>query len=504
MPGQPVRVAFVNPQGNFDPGNSHLAAHPDFGGQLVYVREIARALSEAGHSADILTRRVVDTEWPEFEGRTDSYPGFPNIRILRIPCGPDEFLPKEELWPHLGEWVEGIVGFYEEEGSWPDLWTGHYADGGLCAALLEEKSGVPFTFTGHSLGAQKLDQLLRNTDEETSESALATADDRYKFGARISAERDAMARAAAIITNSSIERYEQYGHPAYKDVANPEGDERFTVIPPGVNLEIFSAESQSGWEEEVLDRIQTALERDISPERHDLPAVIAWSRLDPKKNHLALVKAFAGSPSLREKANLVMITRGLDDPLRNPGQANQEQQAVLESLVSEIEEAGLWGSVSAFDLSGQSALAALYRWGVSTGSVFCLPAEHEPFGMSVVEAMSVGLPVVVTGSGGPREIVAEGQAGLLVDPHDPTEIADQLLKLLSDREEWQKYARRGMERVRERYSWDRAAEAYVSLAGQPGVRRTEASFPLPEFIRGSSNRGLPNLGKWWPLKERTS
>ena len=162
-----MRVALVNPQGNFDPGNSHLAAHPDFGGQLVYVREIARALSEAGHAADILTRRIVDPAWPEFESHIDSYPGSPNIRILRIPCGPDHFLPKEELWPYLGEWVERVVSFYEAEGSWPGLWTGHYADGGLCAALLEEKSGIPFTFTGHSFGAWKLDQLLRDTGNET-------------------------------------------------------------------------------------------------------------------------------------------------------------------------------------------------------------------------------------------------------------------------------------------------------------------------------------------------
>ncbi len=493
-----MRVAFVNPQGNFDPDNSHLAAHPDFGGQLVYVREIARALSEAGHSADILTRRIADPDWPEFESETDSYPGFPNIRILRIPCGPDHFLPKEELWPYLGKWVERVARFYEEEGSWPDLWTGHYADGGLCAALLEEKSGVPFTFTGHSLGAQKLDQLLRNTGNETSEASLAAVDSHYNFGARIDAERTAMARASAIITNSSIERYEQYGHPAYRSVADPESDERFTVIPPGVNLEIFSAQARSSWEDEVLGKIHQALERDVLPGRRKLPAVIAWSRLDPKKNHLALVRAFAERSELREKANLFMITRGLDDPLRDPGSANEEQQKVLRSLVAVVEEANLWGSVSAFDLSGQTALAALYRWGAATGGVFCLPAEHEPFGMSVVEAMAVGLPVVVTENGGPYEITAGGESGLLANPDNPVQIADQLLRLLSDSKTWQTYADRGRKRIQERYSWHRAAEGYISLAKQApdGKRRANDPFPLPAFIRESSPTRLPILRSW--------
>src|SRR4028119_664767 len=83
-----MRVAFVNPQGNFDPRNSYLASHPDFGGQLVYVREVARVLGEMGHRADILTRRILDPGWPEFAEETDAYPGQANVRILRAPCAP--------------------------------------------------------------------------------------------------------------------------------------------------------------------------------------------------------------------------------------------------------------------------------------------------------------------------------------------------------------------------------------------------------------------------------
>jgi sucrose-phosphate synthase len=65
--------------------------------------------------------------------------------------------------------------------------------------------------------------------------------------------------------------------------------------------------------------------------------------------------------------------------------------------------------------------------------VFCLPAEYEPFGLNVVEAMAVGLPVVATSNGGPREITNEGNAGLMADPHDPTDIAAKLLRLFSER-----------------------------------------------------------------------
>src|ERR687898_1653336 len=127
-----MHVAFVNPQGNFDPNDSYLASHPDFGGQLVYVREVARTLEQLGHKVDILTRRIVDSDWPEFSAETDGYPGHPNLSIVRIPCGPDGFLPKEELWPYLGtEFVPRLLDLYEREGSLPDAVTSHYGDGGL-------------------------------------------------------------------------------------------------------------------------------------------------------------------------------------------------------------------------------------------------------------------------------------------------------------------------------------------------------------------------------------
>lgn len=496
-----MRIAFVNPHGNFDEAASHLTAHPDFGGQLVYVREVALALAAIGHQVDILTRRIDDPQWPEFAAAIDGYLDQPGVRILRFPCGPRGFLPKEELWPHLGEWVGRILAWRRDEGEWPDLWTGHYADGGVCAALLAEQSGVPCSFTGHSLGAWKLDGLLFPSDSEASTYSrddLLAADLCYNFGARIAAERAAMARAATIITNSFTERYDQYSHPAYAGVADVHDDRQFETIGPGVNLHVFDPSTRGPRDAEVRGAIHTALARDIAPERRDLPAVIAWSRLDPKKNHIALVRAFAQNPSLRARANLMMVMRGLDDPLRDFERASVGDQAVLRPLVREVQTSGLWGAVSAFSLAGQDALAALYRWGAETGAVFCLPSEHEPFSLTVIEAMSTGLPVVATRNGGPREITDDGRAGLLADPNNYAELGSQLLRLLADRDAWQAYASAGRQRVLDRYSWARTAEGYARLAGEiaRGERAGRKSYPLPDFLRDSPEVTLPRLSGW--------
>ena len=81
-----MHIGFLNPQGNFDANDSYWTEHPDFGGQLVYVKEIALAMAALGHQVDIITRRIVDPKWPEFAEPVDYYPVMTTPRIIRIPA----------------------------------------------------------------------------------------------------------------------------------------------------------------------------------------------------------------------------------------------------------------------------------------------------------------------------------------------------------------------------------------------------------------------------------
>ena len=51
-----MHIGFLNPQGNFDSGNSHISEHPDFGGQLIYVREVAMAMALSAGASEYLVK----------------------------------------------------------------------------------------------------------------------------------------------------------------------------------------------------------------------------------------------------------------------------------------------------------------------------------------------------------------------------------------------------------------------------------------------------------------
>ena len=501
-----MHIAFLNPQGNFDPADSYWTQHPDFGGQLVYVKQVALAMGQMGHRVDILTRQIVDPEWPEFAEPFDAYPEAPNVRIVRLAAGPRGFLRKELLWPHLvRDWADRILEFYRDEGGLPDAMTAHYGDGGLCGALIEARTSVPFTFTAHSLGAQKMDKL------RVTRANVADMDGRYHFARRILAERLSMNRSAVNITSTLQERFSQYSHNAYRGAVDWTDDARFSVVPPGVNMEIFDRDAllarDAGYagEDSCYVRIQAALARDLLPERLDLPCIVASSRLDPKKNHLGLVEAFASSSELRRRTNLVIVTSNLEDPLNaeRGGAAptvhremGDTERAVLDSVMAVIDQAQLRGQVSMFALRGQGELAAGYRFFARRNSVFALTALYEPFGLAPLEAMASGLPAVVTKFGGPSESLRQGdeEYGVLVDPGDLEEVSTALFSLVISPDRWQRYAEAGYRRVRSRYTWERTAEGYLDAIKRaldhieravtgPSARRPDRLLPIHPYFR---------------------
>lgn len=436
-----MKILFFNPQGNFDKYDSHMTEHPDFGGQLIYVKELAGNISEISEniSVDIVTRRINDPGWSEFSGEIDYIPGYKKMRIIRIKSGPGKFLRKEELWPYIDEYVNNIIDFYKND--MPDFVTAHYGDGGLAACKFSYLTGIPFTFTGHSLGAQKIDKmnLNKNNFEEINNY--------YNFEMRINAERNSIKNAARIITSTNQERFEQYSHKLYQGCADLNDNKKFSVISPGVNTEIFNPENKCD------DILKSAIEKNI---RRDRPYIILSSRFDEKKNHFTAVKAYAESDFLKKNYYMVLFIRNIENPY-NYEYLNTKEKNILAPIIKIILDNNLTQNIFFLDIKSQKDLAKTYNYFYELKSLFLLPSFYEPFGLAPIEAAACRLPVVATKNGGPADIFRDN-SGILVDPSDTESIVSGIKKIY---ENYNYFSESGYRLVINNYTWKTTAEKYL-------------------------------------------
>jgi glycosyltransferase involved in cell wall biosynthesis len=96
---------------------------------------------------------------------------------------------------------------------------------------------------------------------------------------------------------------------------------------------------------------------------------------------------------------------------------------------------------------------------LATFDLFVSPARSEPFGLSIVEAMAAGVPVIATRSEGAREIIVNGETGRLVPIEDPESLANAIDEVLSDRELGERLSENARRVVHERFSLERMVAA---------------------------------------------
>jgi N-acetyl-alpha-D-glucosaminyl L-malate synthase BshA len=97
---------------------------------------------------------------------------------------------------------------------------------------------------------------------------------------------------------------------------------------------------------------------------------------------------------------------------------------------------------------------------LAAADLFLLPTQSESFGLSALEALATGVPVIGTNTGGLPEVVRDGETGILRPPGDVDGMAAAALALLRDRERWQAMSRLAARDARERFSMDDVVEEY--------------------------------------------
>ena len=442
-----------------------LGRDADTGGQVSYVIDQARALAHHPEvqRVDVVTRAVTDKRVDDGYSRPFE-PICPGAQIVRIPFGPRRYLRKETLWPHLDSLLDQLTRYVRMQERVPDLIHGHYADAGYVGSRLAKLLGVPFVFTGHSLGRVK--KLRLESQGEASEQT-------YQFASRIEAEERALETAALVIASTNQEVHEQY------ELYDHYQPDRMKVIPPGVDLSRFSPPTASWQRPAIADELNRFLE---DPDR---PIVLALARADERKNFEGLIRAFGETERLRDMANLVIIAGNRDDIAdMGPG-----PRRVLTQILALIDRYDLYGSVAYPKHHDSKDVPELYRLVAKTGGVFVNPALTEPFGLTLLEAAATGVPLVATDDGGPQDIVGTCGNGLLVDALDHAAIGSAICDALSDRERWTEWSEDGLEAVHANYTWESHAYRYVEEA----TRIVKGTRPVPVHRPPTKLAGMDRL-----------
>lgn len=108
---------------------------------------------------------------------------------------------------------------------------------------------------------------------------------------------------------------------------------------------------------------------------------------------------------------------------------------------------------------------------LATFDLFVSPSRSEPFGLSIVEAMASGVPVIATRSEGAREIIDDGQTGRLVPIGDADALANAIGQMLSDPQQGERLSENARRVARERFSLGRMVEATEQVYRETGARK---------------------------------
>ncbi|MES9882376.1 MAG: HAD-IIB family hydrolase [Sedimenticola sp.] len=438
---RPMYLLLISVHGLIRGNELELGRDADTGGQTKYVVDLTKALAERKDVArvDLVTRRVIDPAVSSDYAKPLE-PLCEKARIVRIDAGPEEYLAKELLWDHLDSFMDNLLNWLNDQPHMPDLVHSHYADAGYVGVRLSNLIGTPLVHTGHSLGRDKRLRLLAKGMEQEEINR------RYHMDRRVDAEEEVMANADLVITSSHNEIEEQYGLYSHYQPGC------MVVIPPGTNLSQFHPPRPEDTDPDFTENIARFLQE---PRK---PMVLALSRPDERKNILTLLEAYGESPELQERANLVIVA-GTRDDIR---EMDRGPQTVLKDILLLIDYYDLYGKVAIPKQHRPDEVQDIYRLAANSRGVFINPALTEPFGLTLLEAAASGLPLVATENGGPADIIANCNNGMLIDPLDREAMVAALLAVLCDLECWQHFSLNGIENVRKHYSWHAHAESYMS------------------------------------------
>ena len=328
--------------------------------------------------------------------------------VVHVPAGPPVPLPKDELLPFMGDFAAWMT--VEWTSIWrPDVAHAHFWMSGLAAMTAGRACEVPVVQTFHALGSVK----------RRHQGAADTSPPR-----RIAFERQ-LGRAVdrvVVQCRDEIRELVMLGVPRSQMV----------LIPSGVNTGRFHPDGPA-------------------QPRGAEPRILTVGRLVERKGFEDVIRALAVVP----QAELVVV-----------GGAPDGHDPYADRLREVAGQCGVAGRVR---LAGAVPARDMPRW-YRSADVLAAAPWYEPFGLTPLEAMACGVPVVATAVGGLTDTVLDGVTGDLVPARDPRALGEALRRLLADEMRRHSYAAAARDRVGHSYSWRRVAiqltAVYAAVAGR--------------------------------------
>jgi glycosyltransferase involved in cell wall biosynthesis len=178
----------------------------------------------------------------------------------------------------------------------------------------------------------------------------------------------------------------------------------------------------------------------------DRPYILFVSKLEPRKNILTLIEAFNSlKKNYKIEHQLILI-----------GQKGWKYEPIINAIATSPHT----DSIHHLDYLSDELVALFY----SQADVFVYPSYYEGFGLPVLEAMTLGAPVITSNTSSLPEVA--GDAAIPIDPHDSSELAGAILKVISNSQLRQNLIEKGKERAK-LFSWEKTAietlKAYRTL-----------------------------------------
>ena len=390
----------------------------DAGGQNIYVAHVAQCLVNEGHTVDVFTRRDDEQQQPVVYVK-------PGLRVLHVPAGPPSFVPKEQLLQYMPEFAEACIRLCRA-GLHYDVVHANFFMSGWVALELKRTLGLPFVITFHALG------LVRR---EHQKEADAFPDERIDIERTLVREADAI---VAECPQDQTDLVRLYG-------ADPR---KMTMVPCGFDPREFAP----------MSRFEAREKLGLDPDEF---IVLQLGRMVPRKGIENVVRAMALLP--RDIHPRLLVVGGESD---TPDPRATPEIGRLQGIARQLEVDDI---VTFTGRKQRDQLRAYY----CAANVFVTTPWYEPFGITPLEAMACGTPVIGSQVGGIQYSVVDGLTGYLVPPNDPKALAEHLGYLQAHPALSRALGLAGIRRAQTMFTWEQVASQLAATYGalQPAQER---------------------------------